>query len=73
MSPAKGAGPMIASASGVAGQGRSTAGSIFLLELGHIGLIGERINVVMPTGPFHRSDTNRRSRCARRSDDTDAP
>ena len=72
MSPAKGAGLMITSASGVAGQGRSTAGSIVLLELGHIGLMGQRINVVMPTGRFHRSDTNRRSRCARRSDDTDA-
>jgi hypothetical protein len=64
---------MITSASGVAGPGRSTAGSIFVLELGHIDLIGEGINVVMPTGAFHRPDTNRLPRYARRSDDTDAP
>jgi hypothetical protein len=54
MSPGKGAGPVITSASGVAGQGRSTAGSIFLLELGHVDLIGEGINVVMLAGAFHR-------------------
>ena len=72
MSPGKGAGPMITAASGVAVPGRSTAGSIFLLELGHIDLIGEGINVVMLTGAFHRPDTNRVSRCARRSDDTEA-
>jgi hypothetical protein len=71
MSPGKGAGPMITSASGVAGQGRLTAGSIFLPELGHIDLIGEGLNVVMLTGAFHRSDTNRLSRYAPRSDDTE--
>jgi hypothetical protein len=72
MSPGEGAGPMNTSAPGVAGPGRSTAGSIFLLELGHVDLIGEGINVVMLTGAFHRPDTNRQSRCARRSDDTEA-
>jgi hypothetical protein len=59
-----GSSDLITSASGVAGQGHSTAGSIFLLELGHIDLIGEGINVVMFTGAFHRPDTNRQSRCA---------
>src|SRR5262249_17995275 len=72
MSPSEGTGPMITSASGVARPGRSTAGSIFVLELGHIDLIGEGINVVMLTGAFHRPDTNRLPRCARRSDDTEA-
>ena len=72
MSPGKGAGPVITSASGVAGPGRSTAGSIFLLELCHVDLIGEGNNVVMLAGAFRRPDTNRRSRCARRSDDTEA-
>ena len=64
---------MITSASGVAGPGRSTAGSILLLQLCHVDLIGEGNNVVMLAGAFRRPDTNRRSRCARRSDDTDAP
>jgi hypothetical protein len=64
---------MITSAPGVAGPGRSSAGSIFLLELGHVNLIGEGINVVMLTGAFHRPDANRQSRCARRSDYTEAP
>ena len=31
------------------------------------------IDVVMHTGSSHRPDTNRQPRCARRSDDTDAP
>jgi hypothetical protein len=69
--PRQGGGPMITSASGVAGQGRSTAGSISLLELGHIDLIGKGINVVMLAGAFHRPDTERKPRCARRSDDTE--
>jgi hypothetical protein len=70
MSPGKGAGLMITPASGVAGSGHSTAGSIVLLELCHIDLIGEGINVVMLAGTFRRPDTNRQSRCALRSDDT---
>ena len=72
MSPGKGAGLMITPASGVAGSGHSTAGSIVLLELSHIDLIGEGINVVMLAGVFHQPDTNRVSRYALRSDDTDA-
>jgi hypothetical protein len=68
MSLGKGAGPMITAASGVAGPGRSTAASIFLLELCHLDPIGERINVVMLAGAFRRLDTNHQSRCARRSD-----
>jgi hypothetical protein len=73
MSPGEGTGPMIPSASGVAGPGRSPAGSIFLPELGHIDidLIGTTSSIVMLAGDSHRSDTNRRLRCARRSDDTD--
>jgi hypothetical protein len=34
--------------------------------------IGEGIDVVLLTGPIHRTDTNRQPRCARRSDDTEA-
>jgi hypothetical protein len=34
--------------------------------------IGEGIDVAMLTRPFRRPDTNRRPRCALRSDDTDA-
>jgi hypothetical protein len=67
MSPGKGAGPRITSASGVAGPRCSTAGSIFLLELGPIDLIGQGIDVVMLAGALRRPDTNRQSRCARRS------
>jgi hypothetical protein len=41
INPGKAAGPMITSAPGVAGLGRSTVGSIFLLELCHMDLIGD--------------------------------
>jgi hypothetical protein len=34
--------------------------------------VGEGIDVVMLTGPFHRPDTNQQPRGARRSDDTEA-
>jgi hypothetical protein len=68
MSPGQGAGPMITSASGVAGPGRSIAGSIFLLELSHIDSIVEGTNVATLAGAFRRPDTNQQSRCALRSD-----
>jgi hypothetical protein len=57
---------MITAASGVAGPGRSTAASIFPVELCHLDPIGEPINVVMLAGAFPPLDTNQKSRCARR-------
>jgi hypothetical protein len=35
--------------------------------------VGEGIDVARLAGPFHRPDANRLSRCARRSDNTEAP
>ena len=53
------------------GTGPFDRGLNLLLELCHVDLIGEGNNVVMLAGAFRRPDTNRRSRCARRSDDTE--
>ena len=35
--------------------------------------VREGIDVLLPTGPYHRPNANRQLRCALRSDDTDVP